>query len=78
MKHYTATITVEIYAGTEENAIQSAKQIKDNINKNAFHTAELESVTQYRSFIHNRTLDIHKEERMTFSDIKNYFFKIFA
>ena len=74
MKRFITTIKVEVYADTDEQAISKTKRIEESIKRKFNPTAEIDSIAEFRFYgFNNRNLDWREENRITFSQLWQYF-----
>jgi|GEM_PF-5514577 len=74
MKCYITTIKVEVYADTDEQAISEANRMTEKLKRKHNPSAEIDSITELRFYgFNNRNLDWREENRITFSQLWQYF-----
>ena len=77
MKRYTTTIKIEVYAESDESAIQVSNKITESIKRKHNPNTELDSVQEFRFYgFNNRHIDLNPLPSIKFN-WKNIF-KIFA
>ena len=78
MKNYTTTITIDIYAESDEIALQTSKRIAEVIKRNHNPNTERDSVVERRMYgFNNRSLDLNLIKKNGIS-LTTFLSKIFA
>lgn len=74
MKRYITTIKIEVYAESDESAIQVSNNITESIKRKHNPNTELDSVQEFRFYgFNNRHLDLMKKQQATSKSQTSYY-----